>query len=98
MPLEEFLRHYSRNESIRLKVFMVKKGKCYRDTVCDIIERHTRNKKILKNFKDNCPEGIDEQFNVLVEKVRKMQADAEKKKSKTSPLKSKSKSGSNLKS
>jgi len=46
MPLEEFLRHYSRNESIRLKVFMVKKGKCYRDTVCDIIERHTRSKKI----------------------------------------------------
>ena len=60
MYLEEFLRHYARSESLKLKVYMVKGGKTYKQTVIGIINKHVRTKKVAANFEKNCPDEIND--------------------------------------
>ena len=87
--LEEFLRYHARQECLKLKVNMVKKKKTYKETVSDFITRHTKDKKVLKSFIDNCPDDIDEQFNEVVDAVKSIHEQKTKRKSikNRSPLK-----------
>jgi len=87
MYLSEFLLHYAKSECLKFGLQMLKQKKTYLQMTLSLLKRHSNTEKCQKDFIKRCPDGIDDQFNRLVQEVRDIEAQLEKKRNRRTSLK-----------
>ena len=57
---------------------MLKQKKSYKKVIVGLIKKQQNSESAVKEFIKRCPDDMDEQFNALVEKVRKLEIKLQK--------------------
>ena len=50
---------------------MIKNKKSMCETICTLLDKHDKSKKLSANFRKRCDENLEEQFKQIVEEVKK---------------------------
>ena len=70
MYLSEFLLHYAKSECLKLGLMIIKSQSTYKTVVKNILKRIPNSENAQKDFIRRCPDNFEEQFKVLVDRVR----------------------------
>ena len=72
MPLDEYLKQYSRSECIKLNKLIRKEDGSVKNTVLNLLRKHKADNKSVARYEKKCSQELDLQFQQLMDQVKEL--------------------------